>query len=541
MINTFASNNPNYKPLATAQLTITDQTDASNLAGNMTVVSGSKNQIYLTGTSQAYSPDWKISNLVIKPFLIASAILRGQSSNKYNPDLFDPWEYPDLSNPGDVGVSSSYIRDIKWYIKDSAGSETLIDVENDNNYTHTWEYQRTVGENTEKKVITDSRQLVVKNNILNKDSNAAILIKFAFHDPFADIDIPQSYLIDLSCISTGMGTSKTNIISVNGNTFYNADPDKLLFIAEYYADGEKVDLQSILENSARQLSVKWYIRTQAKDGWALLDPVTQDDNSWNVPGEEKAYEIHRVDSYNETTGKYTTSKIKNPKGGIALLIYEGLIAGSDVIKLVITDDTLDGQSFSALEVIYDNTDPVRAYVHSSNGDKLYKGMTGIGTVLKPVITYNGELLSDGSVLYEGDKGIFSYYWYKIEADGNTVYNVWEEELGGVTTLKEKNTSDADYLPDNGFPKQSDRHLEVSPNNINNKATYTVDILDKVDIARYYARIELLEALITEEEIMEATYINQKNGMNKLDVNEVMTTAYELRNYNYAIDSYDELE
>lgn len=52
-----SSLDPNYKVLATAQLTITDQTDASNLAGNMTIVNGSKSQMFLTGSTLPYSPD----------------------------------------------------------------------------------------------------------------------------------------------------------------------------------------------------------------------------------------------------------------------------------------------------------------------------------------------------------------------------------------------------------------------------------------------------------------------------------------------------
>ena len=52
-----ASVDPNYKILATAQLTISDQTDASNLAGNMTIVDGSRSQVYLTGSTQPFNPD----------------------------------------------------------------------------------------------------------------------------------------------------------------------------------------------------------------------------------------------------------------------------------------------------------------------------------------------------------------------------------------------------------------------------------------------------------------------------------------------------
>ena len=108
-----ASTDPNYKVLATAQMTITDQTDASNLAGNMTVVNGSKSQTYLTGSNQPYSPNWKVNNLVLRPYMIATNVYRGLSDSKYNPDLFDPKEYPNLESPGDVNVTTKYIHDIE--------------------------------------------------------------------------------------------------------------------------------------------------------------------------------------------------------------------------------------------------------------------------------------------------------------------------------------------------------------------------------------------------------------------------------------------
>ena len=59
---------------ATASVTIVDETDASTLIGNMTVVSGSKNQIYLTGQANPFSPRtflsaWNTSAPILKPSL----------------------------------------------------------------------------------------------------------------------------------------------------------------------------------------------------------------------------------------------------------------------------------------------------------------------------------------------------------------------------------------------------------------------------------------------------------------------------------------
>ena len=61
---------------ATASVTIVDETDASTLTGNMMVVKGSKSQIFITGQSNPYSPDWVKSNLVVRPFLQASNITK---------------------------------------------------------------------------------------------------------------------------------------------------------------------------------------------------------------------------------------------------------------------------------------------------------------------------------------------------------------------------------------------------------------------------------------------------------------------------------
>lgn len=273
----YASTDPNYKVLATAQMTITDQTDASNLAGNMTVVNGSKSQTFLTGTNQPYNPNWKVNNLVLRPYMIATNVYRGSNDAKYNPDLFDPKEYPNLESPGDVNVSTKYIHDIQWYIVDSANNQKVIDIaqpEFANKFSHTWTY---TDKENQPMVLSDKRTLVIKDNILEKDQIASIIVKFSFHDPFADIRIPVSYEIQINNLSTGAGTSKAFINAIDGNSFYNADEnEQLRFEANYFSEGTPVDLDTTLSSASSNLKVEWFIKSQV--GWTLLDPVTQDSN-----------------------------------------------------------------------------------------------------------------------------------------------------------------------------------------------------------------------------------------------------------------------
>ena len=513
--NPIASIDPNYKVLATAQLTITDQTDASNLAGNMTIVNGSKSQAYLTGSNQPYNPDWKINNLVLRPYMIATNIYRGSNDNKYNPDLFDPKEYPNLESPGDSNVTTKYIHDIEWYIVDSANNQTKIDItkpEFQNKFSHTWTYQ---DKNNSPIAISDKRTLVIKDNILEKDQIMSIMVKFSFHDPFADIRVPITYEVQINNLSTGMGTSKAFINSIDGNSFYNADDSQeLRFEANYYSEGSPVDLDSILSQGSSNLKVEWFIKTQL--GWTILDPITQDDNTWN-----EFYEIHRIIEKDELGNIISTEKTKNAKGGTLLIVRPGLIAGSDIIKLTITDDTLSDNQSNALETIYDYSDPTQCYIHSSNGDKLYKGMDAPGTILSAVVTYKGELFESSDDRYNT---MFDYYWYRIDARGDIVENVYLED----GNLKFINTTDPNYTADNDFPRKLARTIDIEPKHIDNKATFTCDLLDKQAALRIMNRQALLRSLPLEDEIRDAEIALVNAGLSRYDYEEIMTTATEMR-------------
>ena len=520
-----ASIDPNYKVLATAQLTITDQTDASNLAGNLTIVNGSKSQIYLTGAAQPFNPDWKMNNLVIRPYTIATNVYRGNGDDKYNPDLFDPKEYPNLENPGDINVNVKYIHDIKWYIRDSANNETLINVKEDNRFSHTWTYQDAKGDDI---ILNDQRTLVIKDNILEKDSIVSIVMKFSFNDPFADIKIPVMYEIQLNNISTGMGTSKAAINSLDGNSFYNADESQTLrFEAQYFKEGINVDLDEKLQSSVSNLKVEWFIKTNK--GWTILDPSTQDNNDWNLPGRDKLYEIHRVLERDENGNIVATEKTVNRKGGTVLIITPGLIAGSDIIKLVVTDDEQSDLKSNALENVYDHSDPTQCYIHSSNGDKLYKGINTPGTNLTAMISYKGELLEDGDAKYDE---LFDYYWYRIDSLGDVIENIYLDESGNVRFI---DTKDPNYSSENGFPQKTKRVIYVKPSHIDYKATFFVDILDKQKALLSEYRQNLLRSLPTEKELEDAKIIAISAGFSKYDNEEILNTAFDLRAYTIAAE------
>ena len=84
--------------------------------------------------------------------------------------------------------------------------------------------------------------------------------------------------------------------------------------------------------------------------------------------------MRRYVSYNDSYNQYLTEETANIRGGFYLRIHPGLINGSSIIKAVYRPDATvpdNAATYSALEVVYDMTDDVQAYIHSSNGDKIY--------------------------------------------------------------------------------------------------------------------------------------------------------------------------
>lgn len=493
--------------LATASITITDQTDAATLAGGISVVSGSKNQVYLTGSSSPFSPDWTKNNLVLRPYLYASSIMRATGTiSPYNPDLFDPDEYPDLSRPGDNNVTIPYIntQSLHWYLRDANGVETLIDPAI---HTH-FDYVYTHNNN----IVSDKRYLVIKDNFVIKDSFATIICKFSFYDPFAKIHINQNYEIDLSCLSTGLGANQLLINSINGTSIYNSFPVYIDLYTTYYKNGVEVNVQEEIESGATSSYLYWYIRTADGRGWTLLDGTKQSEYA-------DLFEVRRYTSYENNT--YITEPTTSNRGGFCLRIHPALINGSNVIKAVYYSSD-EKKSYNALEIVYDTTDEIQAYIHSSNGDKIYQGINSIGTVLTCMLKYQGKLLDTNDPKYDTD---FEYYWFKVSSDGTRTWNVWLDNTGKLMSqeLLEESQDTMNMMP-------SSRILPINAENVDNVNMFQCAVIDKVSAVFAQKRSNYILNTPSEEDLRSASIINGNLGIED-DNDALLNTAYEINAFN----------
>lgn len=415
--------------LATASISIANQSTSAELLGGLLIEEGNKNQIYTAGLPAPYSPDWALTNLVIRPYCTASTITKiNDEFTTYNPDLFDINEYPDLNDAQYYERETLYIKNLKWYTRSVSGLETEI-IE-DENFTFIY------------KEALDNRYLVVKNNFLQRDSYVTIICKYNYNDPFTNSLIPQTYSIDLSCIATGQGTDQLIINNTIGTSIHNNDPAYIELYVSYFSNGLEMDVQEQIEDPVSQSSVQWYKRASSEDGWILLDAENQDNNDFNSE-EIKCYEIRRYTN-NNGPGLYETEKTYSARGGFMLRVYPALIKSSDVIRAVFTNTNKVGAVYQATEVVYDTTDVIQAYITSSAGDKLYKNVDTNGTILTCMINYQGQLLEDGDPRYgdddydgnqDGETGLFDYYWFRMSQDGSETYNLYKDYAGEIQLQK----------------------------------------------------------------------------------------------------------
>lgn len=506
LANIFNINDKNI--LATASITITDQTDAATLAGGISVVSGGKNQIYMTGSSTPFSPDWTKKNLVLRPYLYASTIVRG-GDKVYNPDLFDTIEYPVLSSPNDNNVTKPYINqsEINWYLRDTNGVETLIE----SNSCFSFEY-------VENDIaFTDKRFLVVKDNFVAKDSFATIICRFVFYDPFAKLHVKQSYEIDLSCLSTGQGTNQLLLQSVNGTTIYNSYPTYIDLYATYFKDGIEIDVNSELLSQHLSSSLYWYIRSASGNGWSLLDASKQDEYA-------DLFEIFSSSNYDPVYNRHSVVKTYSTRGGFYIRIHPALIQGSSAIKAVFYSSN-DNKSYTAIEMVYDMTDEVQAYIHSSNGDKIYQGINSSGTTLTCMLKYAGQLLETNDSKYDN----FEYYWFKMSSDGSRTWNIWLDDNNELMfqELVEGN--------ENIQLKNSSRILPIDAEDVDNVNMFQCVVVDKVANELSELRSRMILNSPSEEDMITASVLNGELNAEQ-NADEILNTAYEINAMNIASDT-----
>jgi hypothetical protein len=486
------------KVKATASITIVDETDASTLTGNMLVVKGSKNQIYISGQANPFSPNWSKSNLVIRPFLQASNVTKENSlSIEYNPDLFDPKEYPESI------LNYGYIKDIHWYLRDSSGAETELYESSDFSFVYTYNIE---GKSYK---CNDHRQIVITNNILTKNSTADIICRFSFYDPFANIYVSQQLETNLINIASGQSNSRLVTTCINGTAITNNSEQFIDIAARFYGEEGEEEIDTNISLGDQNVSCLWYIRRY--DGWVLLDPRKVGQDAANANG-TMMYQMKRIAGYENETGVYTLEDYNSERGCAAIRIYPALITGSEVIKCVYTDYT--GSKFNSVEIVYDTTDDTKIELYCNNGKRLRKGIID-NTTIKAVITYKGEVLEEDSKLYDTE---FDYYWYKYTIANDKYVNVY-------------NNSENDLIENMDLqnPIKGGRTLYVDTFDISpeeGEAKFTLDLLEYGALAKENAQQAYYNAAITEEDLGIAIAANYKIGIED-DLEAAMFTAHEL--------------
>jgi hypothetical protein len=495
--------------LATASISIANQSTSAELTGSLIIESGNKNQIYTAGLPAPYSPDWKINNLIIRPHCTASTITKtDEEFNTYNPNLFDINEYPDLNNPEYYERGITYIKNLKWIKRSVSGIEEII--EEDENFSFVYNE------------CLDNRFLIVKNNFLPRDSYVTIICKYDYNDPFTNAIIPQTYSMDLSCIATGQGTDQLLINNTLGTSIHNNDPAYIELYVSYFSNGEDIDVQSQIEDPTLLSSIQWYKRASSEDGWILLDSTNQDNNEFNSET-TKCYEIRRYVS-SDGVGNFETEKTYSARGGFLLRVYPALIKSSDVIKAVFTNTNKNNAQYTATEVVYDTTDMIQAYITSSAGDKLYKDIDTNGTVLTCMINYQGQLLENGDPRYgdddylgnqDGEQGLFDYYWFKMSQDGLATYNLYLDYSGNVQMQ---------LVEDDTVLINSPRIINIKAHHIDDLNMFQCIIVDKKVEAKTFNLRGLERTLPSEELINTASLLTN-------EPDDIINIAYDLNNKN----------
>jgi hypothetical protein len=184
----------------------------------------------------------------------------------------------------------------------------------------------------------------------------------------------------------------------------------------------------------------------------------------------------------------------------------------------------DNRNYSALEVVHDTTDDIQAYIHSSNGDKIYQGIKDQGTVLTCMIKYQGELLNSDDSRYETN---FEYYWFKMSSDGTQTWNVYLDSNG--TLLYQELSEENESIP----LKSSSRILPIKAADVDNVNMFQCAIIDKVNAAMVEQRAAYILNSPSEDDLIAAAMVNSDLGIDENDNDALLNTAYEINATNIA--------
>ena len=100
-------------------------------------------------------------------------------------------------------------------------------------------------------------------------------------------------------------------------------------------------------------------------------------------------------------------------------------------------------------------------------------------------------------------------------------------------LKFIDTKDPNYTSDYGFPRALTRAIDIEPKHIDNKATFTVDLLNKKDAVIQQFRTNLLRSMPTEDELRDAKVIAINSGLSPYNFSNILETAMEMRAFKIA--------
>jgi hypothetical protein len=210
----------------------------------------------------------------------------------------------------------------------------------------------------------------------------------------------------------------------------------------------------------------------------------------------------------------------NARGGYYLRLYPAIISGSSVLKAVLFDSGTN-KEHAAVTVVYDTSDAIQSFIHSSNGDKIYQGVNALGTTLTCMINMHGSLLLSEDERYETD---FEYYWFRISKDGTSTSNVYVNDAGKLEMVEMDNN-------DNIELRSTSRSIQITPDDVDFMNTFQCVVVDKAAQQAEMARAALIESSPTEDDLVAAYILNEQLGIDGNDPDALLATAYEINSYN----------